>query len=154
MDPDFQVEFDDEDTTAARLQWGNSLVGYFIGKSPPFFAVKNSLEKAWRLKDLEIITMADGFYLFKFHHHDAGQTILDEGPWFVHGHPLILRRWSKDIAMYRKKLETIPIWVRFPNLNFCFRSSSALSKIASVIGRPICMDHATASGTRFALKLG
>lgn len=108
-DPDFQVKFDDEDTTAARLHWGHSLVGYFIGKSPPLFAVKNSLEKAWRLKDLEIITMADGLYLFKFYHHDAGQAILDEGPWFVQGHPLILRRWSEDIAMHRQQLDTIPI---------------------------------------------
>lgn len=101
------------------------------------------------MKDLEIVTMAGGFYLFKFHNYDEGQALLDEGPWFVPGHPLILRRWTEDVVMFRQQLETIPIWVRFPNLNFCFRSSSALSKIASVIGRPICMDHATASGTRF-----
>lgn len=54
--------------------------------------------------------------------------------------------------MYRQKFETIPVWVRFPNLNFCFRTSTALSKIASVIGKPICMDHATAAGTRFAFS--
>lgn len=89
-DPAYQVVFDDDDTTAANLHWGNLLVGYFISKSPPFFAIKNALEKAWRMKDLEIVTMVDGFYLFKFHNYDDGQAILDEGPWFAHGHPLIL----------------------------------------------------------------
>lgn len=149
-DPTVHVEFDDMDTSAAKLTWGNALVGYFIGNNPPFFAIKSSLEKAWRITDLEIITMSEGFYLFKFNNYDAGQTILDDGPWFVHGHPLILRRWTEDIEMNRQTFETIPIWVRFPNLNFCFRTSTALSKIASVIGKPICMDHATAAGTRFA----
>lgn len=52
--------------------------------------------------------------------------------------------------MYRKNLETIPIWVRLPNLNFYFWTNFALSKIASVIGNPICMDYATATGTRYA----
>ena len=91
----------------------------------------------------------DGFFLFKFNR----QSILDEGPWFVYGRPLILRRWTEDITMYRENLEANPVWVRLSNLNFCFQTNSALSKIASVIGNPICMDHATASGNRYAFLL-
>ena len=94
--------------------------------------------------------MSDGFYLFKLRNYDAGQVILDGGPWLVHGHPLVLQRWTEDIEMFRQTFETTLVWVHFPNLNFCFRTRSALSKIASVIGKPICMDHATAAGTRFA----
>lgn len=56
--------------------------------------------------------------LFKFASHEAGQNVLEEGPWFVHGHPLILKQWFEDISMYRHNLERIPIWVWFPNLNF------------------------------------
>lgn len=94
--------------------------------------------------------MADGFLLFKFHSFDVDRSILDEGPWFVYGRPLILRRWAKDITIYRENLETICVWVRPPNLDFCFQTNSALSKIASVIGNPICMDHAIVSGSRYA----
>jgi len=54
--------------------------------------------------------------------------------------------------MHRENLETIPVWIRLPNLNFCFRTNSALSKIGSVIGNPICMDHATAKGTHMLLR--
>lgn len=52
--------------------------------------------------------------------------------------------------MSRDNLEIIPIWFHFPNLNFCFRISSALSKIASVLSYPICMDLAIVIGTRYA----
>ena len=149
-DPDHHIVFDDDDASAAVQNWGHSLVGYFIGNPPPLPGIKACLSKAWRITDLEIIPMADGFLLFKFHSYDAGQWILDDGPWFVSGRPLILRRWTADISMSRDNLETIPVWVRLPNLNFCFRTSSALSKIASVIGNLKCMDHATATGTRYA----
>ena len=64
--------------------------------------------------------MTEGFFLFKFIAYDIGQRILDEGPWFVYGHPLILKRWTADISMNRQNFETIPVWVRLPNLNFCF----------------------------------
>lgn len=101
---------------------------------------------------MEVTPMADGFFLFKFHSYDSSKRILDEGPWFVYGRPLILRKWTEDITMSRDNLQTIPIWVRLPNLNFCFRTTSALSKLASVIGNPIYMDHAnaTATGTSYA----
>lgn len=112
--------------------------------------MKLCLEKAWRTKDVEIIPMADGFILFKFPTYDHGNQVLDEGPWFVYGRPLILRRWTTNITMCRQELDTIPIWVRLPNFNLYFRTNSALSKITSVIGNPICMDHATAAGTRYA----
>lgn len=152
-DPNYHVEFDDDDAYAARENRGNALVGYFIGLTAAFSAIKTSLERAWRIKDLEIVSMLEGFFLFKFDSHEAGQNVLDVlgvGLWFVHGHPSILECWSEDISMYRHDLETIPTWVRFPNLNFCFRCKSALSKISSVVGNPICIDQATAAGTRNA----
>lgn len=93
-DPNHHIEFDEEEDSAAAQNWGNALVGYFIGNSPPLSEIRHCLSKAWRVKDLDIIPMADGFLLFKFHSYDIGQTILDEGPWFVYGRPLILMRWS------------------------------------------------------------
>lgn len=36
--------------------------------------------KAWRNKDVDIIPMAEGFFLFKFVTSDLGQQVLDEGP--------------------------------------------------------------------------
>eukprot|EP00268_Persea_americana_P024514 TRINITY_DN23926_c0_g1_i3.p1 TRINITY_DN23926_c0_g1~~TRINITY_DN23926_c0_g1_i3.p1 ORF type:complete len:208 (-),score=27.47 TRINITY_DN23926_c0_g1_i3:37-660(-) len=149
-DPHHHIVFNEEDSSAALQNWGNALVGYFIGNTPSLPEIKSCISKAWRVKDLEIIPMADGFMLFKFHSYASGQQVLDEGPWFVYGRPLILRRWTEDISMYRDNLETTPVWVHLPNMNFCFRTTSALSKIATVIGNPICMDHATATGTRYA----
>lgn len=64
-DPNCHVEFDDDDADAARENWSNALVGYFIGLTSSFSAIKTSLERAWRIKDLEIVSMLEGFFLFK-----------------------------------------------------------------------------------------
>ncbi|XXG82821.1 hypothetical protein AAC387_Pa10g0708 [Persea americana] len=54
-DPGIHVEFEDEDTSVAKVTWGNALVGYFIGNNPPFFAIKSSLEtSATKLKQVWI----------------------------------------------------------------------------------------------------
>lgn len=82
-DPSHHIVFDDHDSSTAVQNWGNALVGYFIGKSLPLPEIKSCLSRAWRVKDLEIIPMAEGFMLFKFHSYDSGQQILDDGPWFV-----------------------------------------------------------------------
>jgi hypothetical protein len=43
-----------------------------------------------------------------------------------------------------------PVWVKFPNLPLCCWSSSCLSKIASVLGKPIQCDHMTSSLSRLS----
>ena len=77
-----------------------------------------------------------GFFLFKFYAYALGQKILEDcGSGHNYG--------NSDI-------KSIPIWEKFPNLNFCFRSKSELSKNSSLIGIPLYMDHSTATRTRIA----
>lgn len=59
--PDHHIVFDEEDASAAVQNWGNSLVGYFIGKALPIPGIRSCLSKAWRVKDLELIPMQMGF---------------------------------------------------------------------------------------------
>lgn len=134
----------------ASVAFKNSLVGFFVGKWPPWPWVKASLAKAWRMPDLEVESLENSFFRFKFSTLAEGQRILEEGPWFVGGHPLALIRWEEDRTFQKEELSTIPIWVKFPNLRMTCRSITALSKISSCIGNPIYMDKPTAAGERIA----
>lgn len=73
-------------------------------------------------------SLEDGFFLFKFSSFDESQKISVDGPWVVNGHPLVLKRWTEDIDMQKHEFQTC--------------------KIASLIGNPLYMDQATATGTR------
>lgn len=44
-------ELHDNDIEEAANRWNNSLVGFFVGKRPPYLAVKASLSKALKTRD-------------------------------------------------------------------------------------------------------
>ncbi|KAK1326701.1 hypothetical protein QJS10_CPA01g02458 [Acorus calamus] len=47
-----------------------------------------------------------------------------------------------------ERLETIPIWIRFPQLHLHLWGKRMLSKLASVVGTPLYMDSSTATRSR------
>ena len=47
-------------------------------------------------------------------------------------------------------LSTIPVWVRFASLHLKFWSQKVLSKVFSLIGKPLYMDNATATWEKIA----
>lgn len=66
----------------------NALVGFFMGKRPHYLAVKLSLTRAWRSTEK-----------VEFQTYQESQRILEEGPWFVYVHPLVMKRWSDDMNL-------------------------------------------------------
>jgi len=54
-----------------------------------------------------------------------------------------LRPMTRYFYFSSEEMSRVPVWVRFPNLPICCWSPSCLSKIASVLGKPIQSDHMT-----------
>lgn len=50
---------------------------------------------------------------------------------------------NKDTGLERDLLSSIPMWVRFPALDLKFMSRAVISKVASLVGKPLFMDKAT-----------
>lgn len=56
------------------------------------------------------------FFIFKFKSCYESQRMLEEGPWFVNGHRLVLRRWTEDLTFCKEQLDTIPNLGKIPKL--------------------------------------
>lgn len=41
----------------------------------------------------------------------------------------------------REELYTVPIWIKLSGLDFKYWSQKGLSKIGSVVGKPLMVDH-------------
>ena len=63
----------------------------------------------------------------------------------MYGKPLILKQMTKFFDFSSEEMTRVPVWVRFPNLPLCYWSLVCLSKIASVLGKPIQCDHMTST---------
>ncbi|KAJ6875403.1 hypothetical protein NC652_034961 [Populus alba x Populus x berolinensis] len=74
--------------------------------------------------------------------------VLGAGPYVIFGRPLVLQIMPDFFYFQFTELTTIPIWVRFPNLPLRCWSHICLSKIESMVGKPIHCDGPTAQMTR------
>lgn len=123
-------------------------MGFFVGPKPsPKVIIRAELSKAWRLS-FDVHELERGFFLFKFNSLDDSQRVLELGPWFVFGQPLVLKRGSRKVNLQREETKAVRLWIKFPNLNLACKAVNVLSKLASCIGAPICMDKLLASGTK------
>lgn len=139
-------------TSLNTIKWNCSLIGYVVGATPDTKGngFHDYLRWIWKLKGtLQIMPRGNGFFMFKFSSEVEMQRVLENGPWFVHGKPLVLKRWSPDTPFEHQRLTSIPIWVRFPQLPLKYWSKGAMEIIASTLGQPLFLDEATAKSRHF-----
>ena len=91
-----------------------------------------------------------GWLIFKFATDADKLRILVGGPYLVYGRPLILRPMPAFFDFSSSNLHTVPVWVKFPNLPLQCWSLKCLSKIASVLGKPVQSDMLTHTMSRLS----
>ncbi|XP_074297877.1 uncharacterized protein At4g02000-like [Silene latifolia] len=96
----------------------------------------------------QILYFSRGWYYFCFESKEDMEKIRSD-VWNLNGYPLVFKEWSPTIVE-QLQVTHIPVWVLLPNLDPCFWSQAALSKVASTIGNPICADEHTTNKTKLA----
>jgi hypothetical protein len=141
----------EEELLSAEKMWSNSILIYLVGKRPYYMFFKAYIRRTWLPKGkFEVFARDNGFYLVQFELEEDCNKILDGGPWLMDGKFIIMKKWNSTIKYEKDLLLSIPIWVRFPNLNFAYWNHISLCKIASIIGRPIAMDEHTKNRSRIS----
>ena len=139
---------DDDLDTKCDL-WKMSLVGYIAGRSPGFKGLQNLIINTWHCE--ASLTIHDsGWLIFKFANEEDKLNVLSGGPFLVYGRPLILRAMPEYFDFSSSDMHSVPVWVKFPNLPLKCWSLKCLSKIASVLGKPVQSDMLTSSMSRLS----
>jgi hypothetical protein len=91
-----------------------------------------------------------GWLIFNFDSEVDMLEVLNGGPYSVHGRLLILKIMPEFFDFDTSDMLRMPVWIRFPNLPLQCWSPICLSKLASVIGKPLHLDTLTSSMTRLS----
>ncbi|XP_075092374.1 uncharacterized protein LOC142172610 [Nicotiana tabacum] len=103
--------------------------------------MENYIENIWDfVNKRKILYHDDGYYIFRFDSMDDRDRVMQFGPYTFHKKPFILKNWSIDFVFDLECLNVIPLWVRFPNLPVGYWSTEVLSKLASVVSKPMYTD--------------
>ncbi|CAI9094684.1 OLC1v1030462C1 [Oldenlandia corymbosa var. corymbosa] len=150
---------EDEEWNAGIQEWEHCLVGFVYGDKPDINKIQRHVKNFWGNEETVTAHLIEkGIFLFKFGNKEKMNEILESGPWSYYSIPLILQPWTPEMDIEPYKISKFPIWVKLPLLKLHLWSKSILSKIASVIGKPICTDGVTATQgrlgfARFCVKI-
>ena len=124
-------------------------MGYVSGKNPGFRALHNIIASIWKC-EASLTIHESGWLIYHFKSEEDKLTVLRGGPYLVYGRPLVLRQMTKYFDFSSAEMSRVPVWVKFPSLPLCCWSPVCLSKIASVIGKPIQCDRLTSNLARMS----
>ena len=129
--------------------WNYCAVGYISGKSTGFKALNSIIANVWKT-EATLTIHETGWLIYRFKSEEDKLAVLRGGPYLVYGRPLVLRPMTKFFDFSCEEMSRVPVWVKFPSLPLCCWSPICLSKIASVIGKPIQCDQLTSNLSRMS----
>lgn len=130
-------------------KWKFAAILYVIGESPTISYLKSYLQQQCGFAELvDVLYHNDGYFLIKFASMVEKNRLLFEGPYMLANRPVIVKEWKADFCLEKEILKEIPLWIRLPNLPLNCWSGDSLSRIGSVIGKPICADECTSQQNR------
>ncbi|KAJ6323972.1 hypothetical protein OIU76_011301 [Salix suchowensis] len=136
-----------EDLDHSCDDWKLCAIGYVSGKFPGYRALNNIIKNVWKCE--ATLTMHEsGWLIYKFQNEEDKFSMLCGGPYLVYGRPLILRSMSEYFDFSSSEMTQVPVWIKFPNLPLKYWTPRCLSKLASVLGKPIQCDKLTATKER------
>ncbi|XP_020243133.1 uncharacterized protein LOC109821354 [Asparagus officinalis] len=140
------VMFGNDEWNEGISSWQFSLIGQVLGLTVKFKAMETFVQKTWsHLNAPEVCLLKAGIFLFKFKSKDEMCEILENGPWFFGSRHFLLKPWSIDEGIDKIKDCIYPMWIQLPGLRLNLWNANAISKIVSVVGRPITTDKLTAN---------
>ncbi|KAH0682419.1 hypothetical protein KY290_020984 [Solanum tuberosum] len=87
--------------------------------------------------------MKNGILLVQFDCEQGKIDALQGGIYHFDNKPFIVKAWSPEIEFSKEELMTVPIWIKLPGLDFTYWSEKGLSKIRSLVGKPLLVDKHT-----------
>ena len=100
------------------------------------------MESIWaQYGKIEVFLLENGLFLFRFADENIRDEVIEAKVWDIANKPLILHKWTP--SMQQLYLSYVPIWIKLHSLLIEFWNATCLSYVASVVGKPLCVDSVT-----------
>lgn len=145
---DGKIRFEAKECLDLEKQWGFALIGYVGGRFPGIKALREEVAK-WRTK-VKIHLHPSQWIIFKFQSEEDRVKVVNGGPYHVFNRPLLIKEMPREFNFGDELIHHVPIWVQLPNLPIDYWTNECLSKIGSMIGKPVASDSLTQSREHLA----
>ncbi|XP_019244532.1 PREDICTED: uncharacterized protein LOC109224406 [Nicotiana attenuata] len=137
-------EIETEDISSEIEYWKNAVVCYVLGAHPPFTVLNAYVRRIWGKHGINKVSMLkNGIVIVRFDSIMGKNEVLQGGIYHFDNKSFIVKAWNVDMEFTKEELYTVPIWIKLPGLDFKYWSPKGLSKIGSLVGRPLMVDSNT-----------
>ncbi|PHU07078.1 hypothetical protein BC332_23567 [Capsicum chinense] len=118
--------------------WQQTVIMYIVEESPSIGAITRFVGTNWNFAAKPHIHYHnDSYFMVLFNSFKDKEEVLYSGPYRINSKPIIVRTWNPDFNFGEEVLRTIPLWIRLPNLPINYWGNQMLSRIGSVLGKPL-----------------
>ncbi|KAI9114135.1 hypothetical protein K1719_014785 [Acacia pycnantha] len=142
--PQLQVSAEEYDAWCKPFM--NSLIVKLLGKSVNVGFMRFRMERMWALKGpMRVTPLNNGYYLVSFSSTADRDFALQEGPWMIADHYLLVKRWRPNFNPWRADSQKrVAVWVRIPDLPHELYNVESIRIIGNMIGKTLKIDRTTA----------
>ncbi|KAG5586279.1 hypothetical protein H5410_046713 [Solanum commersonii] len=135
----------------------NSVVCYVLGAHPSFNVLKGYIQRLRGKHGInKVVMLKNGVVLVRFYTAVGINEVIQGGIYHFDSKAFIVKAWTPNMKFSRDELYTVPIWIKLPGLDFKYWSQKGLSKIGSLVRKPLMVDQSTEkkTGLNFAVEVG
>nr|GEW21208.1 hypothetical protein [Tanacetum cinerariifolium] len=118
-----------ESIRAISKRFANTTYGFFLEKRVAYLVVANYVRNTWGKFGLVIsmFSSSTGLFSFQFSSMDGLNSMLENDPWFIRSHPIILKKQTPDVNLLKEDVGNV--LVKCPkNPNLCAGASETKKK--------------------------
>ncbi|XP_021848022.1 uncharacterized protein [Spinacia oleracea] len=132
-------------------KWDNALILYVIGDVPTIKYVNTYIEKQWSCDAVpEVFLHSEGYFVIRFGSLSEHNRILCAGPYTIANRPVIVKEWAPNFNFSTEVLTMVPLWIQLPSLPLNCWGVDSLSRIGSILGKPLFANECTTNQTRIS----
>lgn len=135
---------DVDDLTSETEYWQHFIVCYVLGAHSPFAVLNKYIPRIWGKHGINKVSMMkNGIVMMSFDNEVGKNDVIQGGIYSFDNKPLIVKVWTPDMEFSREELQSVPIWIKLACLDLKYWSARGLSKIGSLVGKPLMVDKYT-----------
>ncbi|KAI9102969.1 hypothetical protein K1719_023408 [Acacia pycnantha] len=94
---------------------------------------------------LRVTPLSNGYFLVSFSSTEDGDHALQEGPWMIADHYVLVQRWRPNFNPWKADHQKrVAVWVRIPDLPHELYNVESIRRIGNMIGKTLKIDRTTA----------
>ncbi|KAL0909402.1 hypothetical protein M5K25_020266 [Dendrobium thyrsiflorum] len=138
---------DDNDISRLAAPFVFTLVGKFVGRRPNLDTIRKFFLNLKLTGTFSVGLMDPRHVAIQLANDLDYSRIFARRTYYILGCQMRLLKWTPDFDV-SKESPIAPVWISFPNLRLHFFNQQILFALASIFGRPLQSDQATAAVSR------